>query len=50
MKYADKAGAKYVLVVGDNEIEQNEAELRNMSSGERVKVELTVDAIINAIR
>ena len=50
MKYADKAGAKYVLVVGDNEIEQNEAELRNMSSGERVKVELSIDAIINAIR
>lgn len=30
MKYADKIGAAYALVVGDNEIEAGEAELKNM--------------------
>lgn len=49
MKYADKANAKFVIVVGDNEIEQNEAEIRNMRSGEREKIALNVEDIINAI-
>ncbi len=50
MKYADKAGAKYVIVIGDNEIAENEAELRNMSTGERVKVALSVENIIDLIK
>lgn len=35
MKYADKIGAKYSLVIGDNEIEQNSAEVKNMATGEK---------------
>ena len=31
MKYADKIGAKYVLVVGDNELEQGKATLKDMA-------------------
>ena len=31
MKYADKIGAKYVLVVGDNELEQGKATLKDMT-------------------
>lgn len=50
MKYADKAGAKFVLVIGDNEIEEGVSELRNMKSGERVKVELSIEAIINSVK
>ena len=50
MKYADKAGARYVLVVGDNEIAEGEAELRDMRGGDRVKVALTVEKIIEAIK
>ena len=49
MKYADKAGAKYVIVVGDNEIDQNEAELRDMRGGSRVKVALSASDIIKQI-
>ena len=30
MKYADKIGAAYVLVVGDNELESGKAQLKNM--------------------
>ena len=50
MKYADKAFAKYVLVIGDNEIAENSAELRDMRGGERVKVALSVDAVIEQIK
>ncbi len=50
MKYADKTGAGFVLVVGDNEISENQAELRNMKNGEKTKVALSVDSIIDAIR
>ncbi len=50
MKYADKTGAKFVLVIGDNEIAENEAELRNMRNGERAKICLDAEVIINSIK
>ncbi len=50
MKYADKAGAKFVIVVGDNEIAENQAELRDMRGGERLKIDLSVENIIKEIR
>ncbi len=50
MKYADKTGAKFVLVIGDNEIAENEAELRNMRNGERAKVCLNAETIMTSIK
>ena len=50
MKYADKAGASYVIVVGDDEIEKNCAELRNMANGERAQVELTAEKIAEMVK
>lgn len=40
MKYADKLGAKYTLVLGDNEIENNVAKIKNMATGEETEVPL----------
>ena len=40
MKYADKIGAKYSLVLGDNEIEENKARVKNMTSGEQIELVL----------
>ena len=40
MKYADKIGAKYSLVLGDNEIAENKAKLKNMDSGEQTELAL----------
>mgnify|MGYP000203112917 CR=1 FL=1 len=40
MKYADKLGAKYTVVIGEQEIETNKAVLRNMISGEEKDVSL----------
>ncbi len=40
MKYADKIGAKYSLVLGDNEIDENKARVKNMDSGEQTELAL----------
>ena len=40
MKYADKIGAKFVIVLGDNEIESGNAKLKNMATGEQTDITL----------
>ncbi len=40
MKYADKIGAAFHLVLGDNELQTNTAVLKNMASGETEQVSL----------
>ncbi len=38
MKYADKIGANFSMVIGSNEIEKGTAELKNMKTGEKLAV------------
>lgn len=45
MKYADKLGAKYSIVLGDNELEAKQAEIKNMKSGEKSKISLGDDFV-----
>ncbi len=40
MKYANKIGAKYTLVLGDSEIEAGRADIKNMETGETTEVAL----------
>ena len=40
MKYANKIGAKYTLIIGDSEIDAGVAQLRDMQSGEQREVSL----------
>ncbi len=40
MKYADKAGARYVAVIGDDEVENGNAEAKDMRSGDVVTLSL----------
>jgi histidyl-tRNA synthetase len=40
MKYADKIGARFSMVIGDNELEQNSAEVKNMTTGEKTPLPL----------
>ena len=47
MKYANKIGAKFSMVIGDNELEQNKAKLRDMKTGEEKEVPLD-DNFFNA--
>lgn len=48
MKYADKSGFAYTVVLGDDEIAQKRATLKRMSDGESVVVEL--DELINYLK
>ncbi len=41
MKYANKIGASYTLIIGESEVESGKAQLRNMESGEQSEVELS---------
>lgn len=40
MKYADKLGAKFNVVIGDNEVDTGIARLKNMSTGEETEIAL----------
>lgn len=40
MKYANKIGAKYTIVLGDNEIESSTVSLKNMQTGNETSVSL----------
>ena len=49
-KYANKIGAKYVITIGDNELETNTADLKNMETGEVQKITLDVAEIMEKIK
>ena len=40
MKYANKKGARYTLIIGDSEVDAGVAQLRDMESGEQSEVKL----------
>lgn len=40
MKYADKLGAKFNIVIGDNEVDSKIAKLKNMQTGEETEINL----------
>lgn len=50
MKFADKVGAANVLVLGDNEIAEGKATLKNMQTGEQVETALDPEEIAKHLR
>lgn len=48
MKYANKLGAAYTVVIGDDEVSSGQLTLKNMETGEQINV--TPDQLINKIR
>ena len=51
LKYADKTGAEFTMVLGDNELETGKARLKNMASGSETEVRLEnlADELLSAI-
>ena len=41
MKYADKTGAQFSVVIGDNEVDNDLAKLKNMQTGDETDINLT---------
>lgn len=50
MKYADKVGAANVLVLGDNEISENKALIKNMKTGAQIETSLLPEEIVQKLR
>jgi len=49
MKQADKIGARFVLIIGDDELDSGVGVLRNMQTKEETKVSLTVEAVLEQV-
>jgi len=47
MKYADKLGVRFSLIIGDTEVESNKADLRDMKTGETKDIHL--DTLIDRL-
>ena len=45
MKYANKLGAEFVVVIGDNEIDNGKANIKDMASGEETEITLGNDFV-----
>jgi len=52
MKYADKTGAGYTVIIGDSELESGKAQLKDMKNSTQTETELDkiVDYILNEVR
>lgn len=50
MKYADKVGARFVCILGDDEIEKNEIILKNMREGVSTVTAVDAEAIYSIIK
>lgn len=50
MKYADKLNAKFTMIIGENELTENEVVLKNMRNREQVKVSLIPENILEGMR
>ena len=45
MKYANKIEAKYLLVIGEDELASKKAKIKNMATGEEIEVDLDIGEI-----
>ena len=50
MKYADKLKIPYVLVIGDDEITNNQVKVKNMETGEETVTSLVAQEIKAAMK
>ena len=50
MKYADKLNAKFLLVIGENELSSNKAKIKDMKTGNEIEISLNIDEILKNIK
>ena len=49
MKYADKLGAKYSCIIGDNELAEGRARVKRMDTGEAAEVPLSAEGFLKYV-
>lgn len=51
MKYANKIGARYTVILGEEELASRNAKLKNMDDGQQVEINIDkIDSLINLIK
>ena len=50
LKYADKKNSKYVLIIGDDEIKQKQAKVKDMETGNEELISLDLNEILKIIK
>lgn len=50
VKYADKLEIPYIIVIGDNEIEEGKVKVKNMETGEEIETLLDAKEILKIIK
>lgn len=50
LKYADKINSKFLMVIGEDEVNGGKANIKNMATGEEIETELEVTKIIENIK
>jgi histidyl-tRNA synthetase len=49
MKQADKSGAKFTILIGENEVTNNVLTIKNMKTGEQQQVSDSIDRVIRIV-
>ena len=49
-KYANKINANFVVIIGENELKNNECSIKNMKTGKQENIELNIDSIKEKIK
>lgn len=50
LKYADKINSKFLLVIGEDEVNQGQAKIKNMTTGEEKQVDLELVKIVENVK
>ena len=50
IKYADKQNSKYVIIIGDDEINTRKAKIKNMDTGNEELIPLEINEILEFIK
>ena len=50
MRYANQIKSRFLMVIGDNEIENNEIELKELSTGENTTIKLEIEEIFSKLK
>ena len=50
LKYADKQNSKYVIIIGDDEINNRKAKIKNMDTGNEELIPLEINKILEFIK
>ena len=48
LREANKMGASFAIIIGDNELEKNRVELKDLTSGEQEKI--SMDSIVSKLK